>query len=287
MKYLALTAAIIVATLSASAQAQTLDQLLQQVQSGSLEKTKAAADLENRFRSAGAGKAGIVNALRTERSQLETRSETLEAQFDANEVELDTMRTARENELGDLKELVGVIQQVVGESQAAFDASIISAQFPGRSEKFEALNKKLSQSNDLVTAGEVESIWSAILNEMVQQGKVAKFDASIATVSGDKETRSVVRSGVFNLVSDGKFLNYGVGGLAELPRQPDSRFLGQASDLESAAAGSTVEFSLDPTKGTLLGAAVESPSLMERVEQGGLVGYIILGVGAFLSLIHI
>jgi len=287
MKYLALTAAIIVATLSASAQAQTLDQLLQQVQSGSLEKTKAAADLENRFRSAGAGKAGIVNALRTERSQLETRSETLEAQFDANEVELGTMRTARENELGDLKELVGVIQQVVGESQAAFDASIISAQFPGRSEKFEALNKKLSQSNDLVTAGEVESVWSEILNEMVQQGKVAKFDASIATVSGDKETRSVVRSGVFNLVSDGKFLNYGVGGLAELPRQPDSRFLGQASDLEGAAAGSTVEFSLDPTKGTLLGAAVESPSLMERVEQGGLVGYIILGVGAFAALIAI
>ena len=97
----------------------------------------------------------------------------------------------------------------------------------------------------------------------------------------------MVRSGVFNLVSDGKFLNYGVGGLAELPRQPDSRFLGQASDLEGAAAGSTVEFSLDPTKGTLLGAAVESPSLMERVEQGGLVGYIILGVGAFAALIAI
>ena len=189
--------------------------------------------------------------------------------------------------MGDLKELIGVIQQVVGESQAAFDVSIISAQFPGRTEKFEVLNKKLTQSNDLVTAGEVESIWAEILNEMVQQGKVVKFNAPIATVSGAKQDREVVRAGVFNLVSDGKFLNYGVGGLAELPRQPDGRYVSQAQDLQNAAAGTTVEFSLDPTKGTLLGAAVESPSLMERVEQGGLVGYIILGVGAFAALIAI
>jgi len=44
---------------------------------------------------------------------------------------------------------------------------------------------------------------------------------------------------------------------------------------------------LDPTAGTLLGAAVESPSLMERVEQGGPVGYLILGVGAIAALIAI
>lgn len=287
MKYLVLTAALVVATIAGPAQAQNLDQLLQQVQTGSLEKSQAAIDLENRFRSAGGAKASLVTQLQTQRAQLETRSETLEAQFEANEAELDTLRTARENELGDLKELIGVIQQVVGESQAAFDASIISAQFPGRSEKFDSLNKKLSTSNDLVTAGEVESIWAEILNEMVQQGKVSKFDASVATVSGAKEQRSVVRAGVFNLVSGGNFLNYGVGGLVELPRQPDGRYLSQAQDLESAAPGSSVEFALDPTIGTLLGAAVESPSLIERVHQGGLVGYIILGVGAFAALIAI
>ena len=34
-------------------------------------------------------------------------------------------------------------------------------------------------------------------------------------------------------------------------------------------------------------AAVESPSLRERIDQGGTVGYIILGVGLFAALIAI
>ena len=282
----AITAAFLVAPIVAisTAQAQNLDQLLEQVRTGSLQKTKAAADMEKRFRGAGAGKAGMVTALRGQRAQLEARSEALENQFATSEEELNTLRSLRQRELGDLKDLFGVISQVTGESEAAFDASIISAQFPGRSEKFNAISKKISQSNALLTAAEIESVFSEVFNEMAQQGKVSKFDATVATAAGDKETRSVTRVGVFNLISDDAFLTYGAGGVAELPRQPDGRFISQANDLMSAAGG-TVDFSVDPTKGTLLGAAVESPSLMERVDQGGLVGYIILSVGAIAALI--
>ena len=287
MKYLVSIVALIVATTFAPLQAQSLDQLLEQVRTGSLEKSKAASELEAKFRSAGAGKTAMLADLRAQRAQLETRSETLEARFDASEEELNQLRTQRETSLGDLKELFGVIQQVVGESTASFETSIITAQFPERIAKFDAIAKKMSQSNELVTAAEIDTVWSEILIEMVEQGKVAKFDASIATVSGAKEQRAVVRAGVFNLLSDGKFLTHGVGGLVELPRQPAGRYLSQAANLQNASAGSTVEFSVDPTRGTLLGAAVESPSLMERVEQGGLVGYIILGVGAFAALIAI
>jgi len=288
MKRLITIAAVAAATIAFSpAQAQTLDQLLNQVRSGSLEKTKAAADMEKRFRSAGAGKEGIVNSLRNQRSQLEARSDALEAEFAKNDEELNGLRNQRERELGDLKELFGVIQQIAGESQAGFDTSLISAQFPGRGDKLQAVSKKLNQSNELITVNEIESVWAELLNEMVQQGKVATFDAEIATASGAKENRSVTRVGVFNLVSDGKFLTHGVGGIAELPRQPSGRYLSQVEDLQGASVGETVEFAVDPTKGTLLGAAVESPSLGERIDQGGLVGYIILGVGLFAALIAI
>ena len=266
-------------------QAQTLDQLLQQIGSGSFQQSQAAKDLEKRFRAAGTGKAAMVSSLKSQRTQLEARSETLEAQFETNEAELNALRNLRKRELGDLNDLYGVMTQVMGEAEAGFDASIISAQFPGRSEKFDDLSKKIAQSTDLVTAVEIESVWKEIFNEMAQQGKVSTFNTIVATASGDKVERTVTRVGVFNLVSEGAFLSYGAGGVAELPRQPDGSFLSQARDLQDAAAGSTVEFSVDPTKGVLLGAAVESPSLMERVEQGGLVGYIILGVGAFAALI--
>ncbi len=288
MKRLLSAVALTAAFIAAPIQAQTVDQLLDQVKTGSFEKSAEAIELERRFASAGAGKVNLLQQLRAQRAQLEAISETLEDQYAANDVALNTVRNQRESSLGDLKELFGAIQQVVGEAEATFDTSIISAQFPNRTEGFDEISKKVSnQSNELVTAAEIEGLWKAMFNEMVQQGKVAKFTTSVATASGNREDQEVVRVGTFNLVGDGKFLTYGAGGVADLPKQPDGRYLNAASALFGAGEGSTAVFALDPTLGTLLEAAVESPSLGDRVAQGGTVGYIILGVGLFAAIIAI
>ncbi|MGK0373858.1 MAG: biopolymer transport protein ExbB [Arenicella sp.] len=266
-------------------QAQTVDQLLSQVKNGTLQKSKEAIELERSFASAGAGKASIVAKLRADRAALETRSDALEIRYAANDEDLAKLRTTRQSSLGDLKDLFGAIQQIVGEAEANFDTSLVSAEFPGRGSNFAEITKKVSnQSNELVTADEIESVWKAVFNEMAQQGKVTKFTAIVATAAGAKESQTVVRVGSFNLIGDGTFLTYGKGGVAELPRQPDGRYLSQADDLFNASAEGAV-FALDPTQGTLLGAAVEAPSLMDRIHQGGLVGYIILGVGAIAAVI--
>jgi biopolymer transport protein ExbB len=278
---IALAATIVIAPV----QAQTVDQLLSQVKNGTLQKSKEAIDLERSFASAGAGKASIVAKLRADRAALETRSDALEIRYAANDEDLAKLRTTRQSSLGDLKDLFGAIQQIVGEAEANFDTSLISAEFPGRGSNFAEITKKVSnQSNELVTADEIESVWKSVFNEMAQQGKVTKFTANVATAAGAKESQTVVRVGSFNLIGDGTFLTYGKGGVAELPRQPDGRYLSQADDLFNASAEGAV-FALDPTQGTLLGAAVEAPSLMDRIHQGGLVGYIILGVGAIAAVI--
>ena len=281
-----ITALAFAATLSITpAYAQSVDDLLKQVKNGSLQKSAAAVNLEKKFRSAGGGKANILASLRAQRASLEANSDALETRYAAANEELNQIRNGRVAALGDLKDLFGAVQQVVGEAEARFETSIISAQYPNRAANFDEISLKVSnQANDLVTAGEIESIWKSLFEELVQQGKTAKFNASVATASGERASQDVVRVGVFNLIGDGKFLTYGKGGVAELPRQPDGRFLSQAGDLFSAGAGS-VNFALDPTLGRLLDAAVETPSLRERVDQGGPVGYIILGVGAFAALI--
>ncbi len=286
MKRLLSTVALAAAFIVAPAHSQSVDQLLNQIKDGSFAKSAEATALESRFAGAGAGKVNLLQQLRTQRAALEATSNALEQQYEANDQALNQVRTERANSLGDLKDLFGAIQQVVGEAQATFDGSIISAQFPDRTDSFDEISKKVSnQSNQLVTAGEIESLWKALFNEMVQQGKVAKFSASVATAAGDREEQQVVRVGTFNLIGDGKFLTYGAGGVADLPKQPDGRFLNQASSLFNATG--PVEFAVDPTLGTLLEAAVESPGLRDRVAQGGLVGYIILSVGAFAAIIAI
>ena len=286
MKRLFSTAALIAALVSAPASAQTVDELLEQVRSGSFEKSEAATQMEQQFAAAGANKQAIVNQLRAQRAQLESQSDALEAQFETNDAGLNTLRNNRERALGDLKELFGGVQQVLGEAEAQFATSVISAQFPERDDNFDAIARKVSnQSNELVTAAEIESVWQAMFVEMAEQGKVARFTTDVATASGGKEEQAVVRVGSFNLIGDGTFLSYGTGTVAELPRQPGGGATGSAGSLYDSTAGEVVECALDPTRGTLLGAAVESPSLGERVNQGGTVGYIILGVGAFAAIV--
>jgi len=141
MKRLITTAAFLAALTIAPVQAQTVDTLLEQVRSGTLQKTKAAIEAEKRFKSAGANKASVVAALSKQRVELEKRSNQLEQQYAANEEALSKVRTARENSLGDLKELFGAIQQAVGESKALFDTSIVSAQFPNRASNFDEISK--------------------------------------------------------------------------------------------------------------------------------------------------
>ncbi len=285
MKRLLTAAAFAAAIIVAPAQAQNLDQLLDQVKSGALQKSKSAVDLEKRFRAAGGGKAGIVNELKAERARLEARSDALEDQFTQNNDALDALRTQRQASLGDLKDLFGSMQQIVGETSALFETSLVSAQFPNRSAEFDGMIQKLSgQSNDLISASDVEKLWKAVFLEMVQQGKIAKFSANVATASGASEQQDIVRVGAFNLIGDGTYLTYGKGGVAALPRQPDGRYQSAASSLFNAS-GEGATFSLDPTSGKLLEAAVENPSLGERINQGGLIGKIILSVGAIAVLI--
>lgn len=267
---------------SASLYADKLDSLLENVKKGSLVKSQEALDAEKQFSSA-ADKQSLVSRLRTERSSLERASESLEQQFKSNEESLDRLRTQREVALGDLSNLFGLVEQAAGEAKATFDSSIITAQYPKRVEAMDAISKKVAQSNTLLSIDEIEKVWQELLNEMVQQGNVVNFQNEVATSAGARESSTVTRVGSFNLVGNGKFLEFGPGGISELARQPSSRFLSQTQELQNASGG-MVNFAIDPTRGALLGAAVETPSLMERVHQGGIVGYIILAVGLIAVL---
>ena len=44
---------------------------------------------------------------------------------------------------------------------------------------------------------------------------------------------------------------------------------------------------LDPSRGNILGLLIQAPSLMERIQQGGLVGYVILLLGSLGVLVSI
>jgi biopolymer transport protein ExbB len=157
---------------------------------------------------------------------------------------------------------------------------MVSAQSPGRAEFL----TDLTQRRKLPTVPELKQLWSAMVSEVAASGKVTRFTAPVETADGVIEELDVIRVGVFNAVSDGRFLDWDTRKsnekLIELARQPARRYARLASDLQSAPAGEVMPMAVDFTRGQILRALVQSKTPVERVsEDGGLVGYVIISVG--------
>lgn len=264
---------------------QTLDQLLQQVR-----EARGLAAAENRrreqeFLAARNRQRELLAQARQALAAEEARSTRLQRTFDENEKRLTDLSETLRTRMGNLGEVFGIVRQVAGDVKATVDGSLVSAQIPGRGQFL----SRLAQSQALPSIEELERLWITILEEMNQAGKVVKFPANVVSEDGGRYQTDVVRVGVFNAIIDGAFLRYiaETGTLAELAKQPAGRYLGMAEDLYAAEPDEIVRMAVDPTRGTLLGLLVETPSLMERINQGGVVGYIIIALGILGLLIAV
>lgn len=277
-----LSAGLVAGAVAQEAKPLNLDQLLKQLEQGQVAQQQDNQQREREFISKVAEQDQMLaqaTAMRDEQLRL---SESLEKQFQQNEVSLTDLNQALENRLGSLKELFGVLQQVSGDTKGKFQNSVISAQIPGRTEFLDKLAQSMGSSSKLASIEEIERVWFEIQREMTESGKVTRFNTQVVEANGEKVEKAVVRVGAFALVADGKYLelNPVTGTVAELLRQPASRYAEGAEALQQAKVGDVVEFGLDPTGGSILSLLVQAPNFNERLDQGGLVGYIILAVGA-------
>ncbi|QJR80291.1 energy transducer TonB [Alteromonas pelagimontana] len=285
MKFIAVGLAA--ATFSFGAMAQNdraldLDALLKQLEEGQFSQSQQNKQREQEFMQKRAEQDSILEDTRKQRDARLQTSEQLETQFEENEFKLADLNGALDDRLGSLKELFGVLQQVAGDTKNKFYNSMISAQIPGRAAFLDQMAQEMGSSSKLASIEEIERVWFEMQREMTESGKVTKFNTNVVEAGGQKTNKEVVRVGPFALVADGKYLDFNgvTGTVAELIRQPADRYGDSAAELQ-ASSGEMVEFGLDPTGGSILGLLVQAPNLRERIEQGGIVGYIILIVGAF------
>ncbi|HBY37803.1 MAG TPA: energy transducer TonB [Alteromonas sp.] len=284
---------LVAASLSMSAMAENeraldLDALLKQLEEGKFAQTQQNKQREQEFLAKRAEQDQILRDTNTLRDNTLALSERLETQFEQNEFKLADLNEALTTRLGSLKELFGVLQQVAGDTKNKFYNSMISAEISGRSEFLDQLAQDMGSSSKLASIEEIERVWFELQREMTESGKVTKFTTDVVEAGGAKVSKEVVRVGPFALVADGKYLEFNgvTGTVSELIRQPADRYGESAAELQSSN-GDIVKFGIDPTGGSILGLLVQAPNLQERVEQGGVVGYIILIVGAFGLLLSI
>ena len=283
--------AIFGAGLALSVQAEqtnalNLDDLLKQLEQGKLAQTQENKSREQRFLAQKNEQDRLLTEANQEKANALALSEKLETEFEQNEFKIADLSEALNKRMGSLKELFGVLQQVSGDTAGKLKTSNVSAQFPGRDVFFEQLAQSMGGSSKLASIEQIEQVWFEMQKEMTEQGKVVRFNTDVVEAGGEKVNKEVIRVGAFSLVSDGKYLNLSpsTGTVAELVRQPSDRFTDTAAEIQSSNS-SVVPFALDPTGGSILGLLVQAPSTKERVDQGGTVGYIIIGIGLIAFLI--
>lgn len=270
---------------SVAQQATNLDDLLNQLQQGKIAQSKQNKTREAEFKAKVNQQQSMLDDIKSKRNSAIELSAQLEQLFADNEIELANKTDALDKRLGELKELFGVLQQVSGDTQSKFQTSVISAQIPARGEFLNEFSQSMGSSSKLASIEEIERLWFELQREMTESGKIHTFNREVVLANGERKNTDVTRVGGFNLIADGKYLEYidETGTVAELIRQPANRYLSTVDALTTSKE--TTAFALDPTGGSILSLLVQAPDTRERVEQGGVVGYIILAIGAVGLLI--
>lgn len=267
--------------------AGSMSELLNMIERGQARDTAEARQREAEFAQRRNEQQQLLNQARAERTRQENESSRLETAFASNQQRIIDARAQLDERLGALKELFGVLQTVAGDAQGRFKTSLTNIQYPNRGEFLVELGSKMAGASSLASIEDIERLWFELQREIAEQGKVVRFNQEFATAGGDRVTDEVVRVGVFNIVYEDGYLTYDstTENVTELQRQPEqARYTNSTADIVNATDG-TVRFGLDVTRGSILSLLVESPTVMERIHQGGIVGYCIIGLGIIGLLI--
>ncbi len=286
-----ISTAIVAATLSLTAgmvsaadAPKNIDQLLKQVQSERSSAAQVNKKREAQFQAERGDKAALLKREKDALAAEEQRGKDLSQAFSDNERKIAQLEEDRKVAQGDLGEMFGVVKGEAGDFAGKLVSSNVTAQYPGRA----AFIAELGARKELPKIEELEKFWEDQLFEMAESGKVVTFDADITAIDGSVHNSKVTRVGAYNLLADGHYVVYNsdLGLIQELSQQPGSEHVSSAKAFEGQTSGVHKLF-VDPARGVLLNVFTQKATLEERIEAGGTIGYIIIGLlilGALISI---
>ncbi|MCP1328037.1 MotA/TolQ/ExbB proton channel family protein, partial [Halomonas sp. 707D4] len=124
---------------------------------------------------------------------------------------------------------------------------------------------------------QLERVVDALATLTARTGRAERLRLPVADAQGEIEEREVIRLGDFAAFTDSSLLRTGAEGnaVSELPRTPAAI----RATLDDYFHGESRQFAIDPSQGSVLAALAQQPSLWERFQQGGYVGYVVVVLG--------
>ncbi|WP_251976469.1 MotA/TolQ/ExbB proton channel family protein [Salinicola avicenniae] len=183
---------------------------------------------------------------------------------------LAALQQQRADEAGDIEQLSGLVKQQAGELRDQLGNGWLTVGGDA------ALPPRLDDRG-LIDVPTLDRVRGAMAGLIAESARGVRFEAPVAAANGDVSSSEVVRLGGIVAFSDGDLLQrIGESGrLTRFAHTPSS-----AHDaLLALQSGDGNRFVIDPTEGDVLEALAQAPSLWERFQQGGYVGYVIIALG--------
>lgn len=258
-----------------------MDELLKQIQQGSQQDAQLNAEREQRFLRNKNEQAALLAKAESDFAAANARATQAKAKFAAGQGEIAELKKRLTERVGDTGQMYAAIAQAAGEFRGQVAGSLVTAQYPDRIDFLD----HIAQAGEIPSVPDLEKLWFLYAQEAAESGKVARFSTDVVDALGEKEKSEVVRVGLFTALTGDGYLSLQpeTGRLALLPRQPEGHG-GLAHDFSEAKDGVHAVL-VDPSRGDLLRLIAERPTFVERIHQGGYVGYVIIAIGVLGALL--
>ena len=178
---------------------KSLDELLEKVREESTLEKKINIEREDFFKQEKEKQEQLLKEALAVFEKEDKRGANLRRTYSLYENQIAKQTELLENRAGSLGELHGVVRQIAGDIDAIIDTSFVSAQKPDRDDITDAL----ASSKKLPDIKQLEQLWLLVLDEIVESGKVVRFNTQFINSSGEEVNQQVTRIGTFSAVSNG------------------------------------------------------------------------------------
>ncbi|MCG6327570.1 MotA/TolQ/ExbB proton channel family protein [Vibrio alginolyticus] len=258
------------------------DALLQKAQQENRQQQSHNVARESGFKQTEQELQAIKNKLVAERAALQAEADSLSVTFGENEAELAQLEEKLRLETGSLGELFGVVRQNAKELESELKSSVTGVDANSYQKDIDAI----VAAKSLPTLTQLQAMWRSMEEQIKASGEMANVSFTLLNGEGREQTVNGVRLGSMALLDETGYVKWNGqrGDAVNYLRQPES-----GPTANTISSGDIDALVIDPSRGILLEQLANSPTLADRLNAGGVVGKIILGllaIGLLIALVR-
>ncbi|MBE8574837.1 MULTISPECIES: MotA/TolQ/ExbB proton channel family protein [unclassified Vibrio] len=227
----------------------------------------------------------IKAQLEAKRTSIQGATDVLTQTFSDNENKLARLEEKLRLETGSLGELFGVVRQNAKELGAEFSSTVNSVD---RAEHTATVDQ-IIDAKSLPSMPQLTGLWMSMVEQIQASSELSKSQIAFINGEGNTQTVDAYRLGSIGLVTDQGYVSWNTqreDAIAYLKQPSNGPTLASLSTLANGDVSNVV---VDPSRGFMLEQLALTPSLTDRLQAGGVVGKVILGllaIGLIIALVR-